>query len=204
MARGAPSSSEQALRRIAEILWACGLAMVVGLAKIPSGEVKLMNAKEALKTALTSTQFLLGRYTEDLSDADLLVRPVPNANHIAWQLGHLAAAERQLGAQIPGAAYPALPGGWAEQYGKSTASMEPPKGFHTKAQYLAELNKSRDATLAALAKMSDADLDKPTEGQMKAFAPTIGALIVLISNHTLMHAGQITCVRRKLGKPVLF
>src|SRR5581483_7580403 len=128
------------------------------------GEVKLMNARDAIKTALTSTQFMLGKYLEDLSDADLLVRPVPNANHVAWQLGHLAAAERQLGAQIPGAAYPELPAGWAEQHNKTTASIEPAKGFATKAEYLAQLNKGRDATLAALAKLSDADLDKPTEG----------------------------------------
>jgi len=163
-----------------------------------------MNARDAIKTALTSTQFMLGKYLEDLSDADLLVRPVPNANHVAWQLGHLAAAERQLGAQIPGAAYPELPAGWAEQHNKTTASIEPAKGFATKAEYLAQLNKGRDATLAALAKLSDADLDKPTEGSMKPFAPTLGAVIILISNHTLMHLGQVTCVRRKLGKPVLF
>ena len=35
-------------------------------------------------------------------------------------------------------------------------------------------------------------------------APTLGALLLLQSNHTLMHAGQFTVVRRKLGKPVLF
>jgi len=39
---------------------------------------------------------------------------------------------------------------------------------------------------------------------MAKIAPTLGALILLQSNHTLMHAGQFTVVRRKLGKPVLF
>ena len=28
--------------------------------------------------------------------------------------------------------------------------------------------------------------------------------LLLVSNHVLMHAGQITSVRRKQGKPVLF
>lgn len=82
--------------------------------------------------------------------------------------------------------------------------MDPPKGFATKEEYLSQFNKAREATLAALAKMSDADLDKPTQGNMAKFAPTLGNLIVLQSNHTLMHAGQFTVVRRKLGKPVLF
>jgi len=29
-------------------------------------------------------------------------------------------------------------------------------------------------------------------------------LLVLTANHTLMHGGQFTVLRRKLGKPVLF
>ena len=52
--------------------------------------------------------------------------------------------------------------------------------------------------------LSDTDLDKPTAGSMAGFAPTWGHLFVLVANHTLMHAGQFTVVRRKLGKPVLF
>ena len=36
-----------------------------------------MNAKDAIKNALTSTQHMLGMFIADLSDADLLVRLVP-------------------------------------------------------------------------------------------------------------------------------
>jgi hypothetical protein len=164
-----------------------------------------MNGKEAIKTALSSTQNLLGSYLSDLSDADLLVRPVPSANHIAWQLGHLIQSERQLlGPEVPGAAYPELPAGWSDQHAKTAAAMDPPKGFATKTEYLSQFTKMREETLAALSKLSDADLDKPVAGNMKQFAPTVGALILLQSNHTLMHVGQFTAVRRKLGKPVLF
>jgi len=163
-----------------------------------------MTAKDVIKTALTSTQFLMTKYIEDLSDADFLVRPDPSANHIAWQLGHLISAEQGLGKQVPGATYTPLPAGWDDQHGKNAASMNPPKGFKTKAEYLTQFNQTRAATLAAVAKMSDADLDKPTTGSMAQFAPTVGALLILMSNHTLMHAGQFTVVRRKQGKPVLF
>jgi uncharacterized damage-inducible protein DinB len=163
-----------------------------------------MTAKDAIKTALTATQKMVGSYLSDLSDADLLVRPVPVANHIAWQLGHLIRSEGSLLGQLPGAAYPELPAGWADQHNKTTAAMDPPKGFGSKVEYLSRFNKAREATLATLAKMSDADLDKPTQGNMAQYAPTLGALILLQSNHTLTHAGQFTVVRRKLGKPVLF
>ncbi len=163
-----------------------------------------MNAKDALRTALTSTQNMLGTYLGDLSDADLLVRPVPGANHIAWQLGHLIASESRMGQLLPGARYPELPAGFVEQHAKEKAAQDPPTGFTPKAVYLDLFNKVRGATLAALDKMSEADLDRPTEGPMTKFAPTLGALLVLNANHVLMHAGQFTVVRRKLGKPVLF
>jgi uncharacterized damage-inducible protein DinB len=164
-----------------------------------------MTAKDVMKSALTSTQHMLGMFVADLSDADFLVRPVPTANHIAWQLGHLIKSEHQFIAVAGGPeACPKLPDGFADQHTKQTASQEPPKGFGTKAQYLDLFNKTREAALSVLAKMSDADLDKPTAGDMAKFAPTMGSLFLLMANHTMMHAGQFTVVRRKLGKPVLF
>src|SRR5947209_5033757 len=136
-----------------------------------------MNARDAIKIALTSTKELLNWYIGDLSDADLLVRPVPSANHTAWQLGHLIAAESYLlGPQEIGGAWPELPAGFAQQHDKSTAAVDPPKGFASKADYLDLFNRTREATLATVAKLSDTDLDKPTTGNMAKFAPNLGAL----------------------------
>jgi hypothetical protein len=161
-----------------------------------------MTTRDAIKTALSGTKRVLEWYLSDLSDADLLVRPVPNANHIAWQLGHLINSETRFFATVPGVAAPQLPAGFAEQHSKATASSD--TGFRTKSEYLSLFNNVREATLAAVAKMSDADFDRPVTGDIAKFAPTAGALLLLQANHTVMHAGQFTVVRRKLGKPVLF
>jgi hypothetical protein len=164
-----------------------------------------MKASQVIETALNGTQFLTTQYLSDLSDADLLVRPVPGANHIAWQLGHLISSEIGLvRSQLPNAAYPELPPGFAEQHGKETAGQEPPKGFFNKQQYVDLFNSVREATKATVSKLSDADLDRATTGNMAQFAPTLGSFLVLVCNHTLMHAGQYSVVRRRLGKPVLF
>jgi len=163
-----------------------------------------MNGKQVIKVALDSTQQLLKWYVSDLSDADLLVRPVPGANHIAWQLGHLVEAEQMVKAALPSAKYPELPAGWSKVHSKEGAATDPPKGFATKAEYLDRFTAMRAATIAALDGLNDADLDKPTSGEMAKWAPTVGSLFVLTGNHTLMHAGQFTVVRRKLGKPILF
>jgi hypothetical protein len=164
-----------------------------------------MNGREAIQVALRSTKSLVDMYLSDLSDADLLVRPVPGANHIAWQIGHLIFSEPYLvKQQLPDVPYPDLPADFAERYGRKGATLDGPDGFLTRGEYLGLFDRVRSATIDAVGKLSDADLDRATTGQMAPFAPRLGDYFQLVANHTLMHAGQFTVVRRKLGKPVLF
>src|SRR5258708_15898281 len=107
-----------------------------------------MTGREAIKSALQSTQNLLKMYVGDLSDADLLVRPRPNANHIAWQLGHLISSEAKLTKVLPGAISPELPAGFAERYTKETSKNDNPKDFRPKAEYLSLFTRVRQATIA--------------------------------------------------------
>jgi hypothetical protein len=162
-----------------------------------------MKGTEVIQAALKGAAGLVDWYLSDLSDADILVRPVPTANHIAWQLGHLISGEAYLVKQaIPDAQFPELPAGFSEKYTKETSKSD--TGFLTKKQYLELFNKLREASIAAVGKLSDADLDRPIEGKMAQFAPKAGNLLFMTANHTTMHTGQWTVVRRKLGKPVLF
>lgn len=162
-----------------------------------------MTAKDAIKSVFKSNFYVLNQYISDLSDAEMLIRPVPGANHAAWQVGHLITAEINLLSSVPGGSPLELPSGFAERHGKETAAVEPPKNFLTKAEYLSVFKKVREQTLAKLDKLPDADLDKPNSGRLAQFAPTIGDLFLLTANHQLMHGGQLAVLRRKLGKPVL-
>lgn len=162
-----------------------------------------MNAKDAIKYSLSSNMWVLKTYLADLSDADLLMRPAPNANHTAWQLGHLIVGEVGLLAGI-GCKTATLPAGFEQKHAKDTCGNDSPAAFLKKQEYLDLFEKVREGTLAALEAMPEADLDKPTSGPLKDFAPTNGAMFLLVANHILMHAGQMTVLRRKLGKPVAF
>ncbi|MBY0524693.1 MAG: DinB family protein [Gemmataceae bacterium] len=163
-----------------------------------------MNAKDPIIYGLKSTQNMMGMYLADLSDADLVVRPAPGANHIAWQLGHLIHSEARLASIVSGAAFPELPAGFGDQHGPKTAAVDPPQGFGSKKEYLDLFTKVREASIVLAVKVNDSELDKPNTGPLAAFAPKIGDLFVLLANHSLMHMGQFSVVRRKLGKPVLF
>jgi hypothetical protein len=161
-----------------------------------------MNGIAVLQQVMDFNDFVVTKYLGDLSDADLLVRTSPGANHIAWQLGHLISAEKGIvTGQLPGAAYPELPAGFDEQHNKDATAKD--TGFPTKAQYLDLYANVRAATRAAFSKLSDADLDKPSTGRMAAMFPKLGTVLTLAANHPLMHSGQFAAVRRKLGKPVV-
>ena len=164
-----------------------------------------MNGIDVLRNSLGSSKMMIEWVLSDLTDADLLVRPVPGANHFAWQLGHLIASERSiLLEQLPSATMPELPAGFVEAHEKSTAGSDDPAAFRSRDEYVALLGKMRAATVAELGKLKDADLDRATIGNLAQFFPTLGAIFSLFSDHIMMHLGQATVVRRKLGKPVLF
>ena len=81
-----------------------------------------MGLKEAIARILIQSHEKNNLLLADLSDADLFVRPVPGANHIAWQLGHLIIQEyRQMSSQELQIEYPCLPIGVEEQHSESTA-----------------------------------------------------------------------------------
>ncbi|MDB5172681.1 MAG: hypothetical protein JWM97_561 [Phycisphaerales bacterium] len=163
-----------------------------------------MTTKEFLAEQLAPNLDMLKMTIADFSEADMLVRPTPAANHAAWQLGHLAVAERQLVNIYQPGAVPEAPAAFAAKFTKETSKVNDPAAFPKKAELLDALTSARQATIAWVKGLSDADLAKPGPEKMKGFAPTIGHLIAMTPNHTMMHVGQFQVIRRVLGKPVIF
>src|SRR5262245_8507828 len=163
-----------------------------------------MDCIQAIRSSLTISDFLVNRYLEDISDAEMLDRPVDGANHIAWQFGHLISAEQRLvNAAVPGS-MPELPAGFAERHGKETAASSNPDDFLKKDEYVRLAQEVRANTLRALDKLSEADLDKPATGRVPGFLKAAGDCFTLIGPHWASHAGQWVVLRRKLGRPVMF
>src|SRR4051812_12747094 len=128
-----------------------------------------MNAKDAARFSFTIADFMIESYLSDITPQEMLVRPVPDANHLAWQLGHLISAEcRLVDSAVPGA-MPQLPAGFAERHTKDTAKSDKPSDFLSKDEYLNLAKTVRGATLHALERISDADLDKPVTGRVPPF-----------------------------------
>jgi uncharacterized damage-inducible protein DinB len=162
-----------------------------------------MNWNELHADTLKRNGEMLKMTLADLSDADLLQRPVPGANSANWQLGHLIVSESFFVKVCSGAA-PELPAGFADRYTKETQGVSDPSQLAKKDELLRLFDRVRGAMIEFARNIKPEQLDQPGPEPIRAFCPTVGHAILLAANHVAMHLGQIQVLRRKLGKPVLF
>ena len=162
-----------------------------------------MNASDAIRQVIAFGYTVVQMYIDDLSDTDLLVRSVPNANHIAWQLGHLINGTNHMLAALgkPGFSVPA---GFEASHTRETAGSDDPAKFCKKDEYVKLMDQARTAALAGVDSTPENTFDQPGPEAMREYAPTVGSVLMLLGTHWLMHAGQFVPVRRKLGKPAMF
>ncbi len=164
-----------------------------------------MTAKDAIRHSMDMSDFVVGKYLEDLDDAAFLVRPIQGMNHIAWQVGHLISSERKNIELLKPGSCPPLPEGFDDRHGKNAHESADPKDFQTKAEYLALWKAQREATRSVLDSVTEADLASPGPESVRAYAPTVGHVLNMFGGvHPLMHVGQFVAVRRSLQKPVAF
>ncbi len=161
------------------------------------------NASQLLASGLQRNLEMLKMTIADMSDDELLVRPVESANHANWQIGHLIQSERGMIAGA-GADMPELPEGFGDRYSMKANASDGATHFDGKDLLLKHFAAVREGTIAFARSRTDADLDKPAPERMQRMAPTVADLLTLVSLHTMMHLGQVQVLRRKLGKPILF
>ncbi|WP_197442570.1 DinB family protein [Lignipirellula cremea] len=163
-----------------------------------------MSIAQQIKHELQLPNFVVDGYLKDLTDEQLMIRPHPKANHIAWQVGHLIASENSLNNMVSPDSMPPLPDGFADRHRKDMASSDNPADFCTRDEYLKVMKEQRAGTFALLDRLSDEELEQPAPAQIQRLGATVGAVIAMQSAHWMMHAGQWVIVRRQLGKEPIF
>jgi hypothetical protein len=159
-----------------------------------------MNAKDAVRCTMNTADFMVDSYLSDITPEEMMVRPAPGANHLAWQLGHLISAETRLVEAAAPGSMPPLPVGFAEKHSKETAASDNPADFFSKDEYFKLAKTVRAATLKALDNASDADLEKPTSGRLPPWIKKGIDCFVTAGGHWVLHAGQWVVLRRHLGR----
>lgn len=156
-----------------------------------------MKATEVLARTMGMGHQLASMMFDDVRDAPL-TQPTPKGgNHPLWVAGHLAWAEGGMFQLITGEANPCED--WKPLFGGGTEPVADSSKYPPFADVAAKFLSLREANIKALARMSDADLDK----QVPMFG-TLGQAFSDVSMHATMHLGQVADARRVLGRKPFF
>jgi hypothetical protein len=162
-----------------------------------------------LSATLIARQLAFGRDTVvmtvgDFSEAELLVRPVPAANHPYWQLGHLCDIEVNIVNSIRAGVLAELPADFRERFSSRQTKDDAALPGFGKEELLSLFGANREKTIALVKELTAEELDAASREDYAHIAPQLTDLLMLIVHQGMMHAGQMQVARRKLGKPILY
>ena len=163
-----------------------------------------MTCGELLSDVLARNLDFVKNTLADFSDQEMLVRACGDANHAAWQIGHITASEWRMINGIKPGAMPELPAGFVEKFSPETTKLDDATKFPKKAELVDAFTKVRQATIAWAKSLTPQQIDQPAPERIRGWCPTAGHMAAQIPVHVAMHVGQIQVIRRKLGKPILF
>jgi len=152
--------------------------------------------------AIRSSMKVIEMFAADLTPAEYLHRPVPKANCVAWTLGHLVMATRMMSAAFGVSDLPALPEGFEKRYSQKEGAPE--ASDYGETSVLIPLLSAHMELFAKAVELSSAE---KLAGALPSPHPMFGTLEELAAFaplHTAIHAGQISTIRRSLGRPPMF
>jgi hypothetical protein len=159
---------------------------------------------ELMSDFVTRNCDILKMTLADFTQDEMLARPVPGANHAAWQLGHMLGSAAHMMKSVAPGVIPESVAALGERYTGKTANVDDPAFYPEKGELLEAFGQAYGAIAEWIKTLKPEDLTRATPGRMAEFAPTVGHLALMTVSHVMMHVGQMQVIRRRLGKPLLF
>jgi hypothetical protein len=156
-------------------------------------------ANDMIVHSLSVSQKMLHRYVEDLKPEEYLHRPTPKANCTAWLLGHLILVDKGLVEGLGVKDAPSLPDGFEKKFSQKDGAPEAAE-FGDVTILMPLFDKYRTLLIGKVAALPAAELEKPSPRQHPMFS-NVAERLNYMGHHATMHIGQITIIRRSLGRP---
>jgi DinB superfamily len=161
---------------------------------------------------IASEQIALARrYTEQLLDgidmAEWFRMPAEGITHVAWQVGHLAAAEYFLVLQRVRGVRPEddelIAPAFREAFGRTSRPNGDPSRNPAPEEIRAIFDRVHAQVMRDLPNLPEADLTTVLDRPHRV-AKTKGDSLFWCASHEMLHAGHIGLLRRLLGRPPLW
>jgi hypothetical protein len=159
-----------------------------------------MTPNDLLAASYRMSAVFLHRMVDDLSPGEFERQPLPGTNCAAWVVGHLALTLRNTLRRFGAADLPAIPDEIVSKLKTTKTPAGEQCGYGDPKALLAVFDTCierlqaavRELPAGALTAASDIPVPFPTN---RAEAILFGAI------HIAMHSGQLSTIRRSLGKP---
>ena len=151
-------------------------------------------ARGQLKFVRSYTNGLIEAFPPD----KLLAQPTAGANHLLWQVGHLAKATNWAANLIDADIAP-YPEAMGKLFGTGSAPTTDASAYPPFGEVRAMFDASYDDLLGLLDSAAGKTLDEPLPDDSAYAAPNKFGLFAFTAWHEGFHAGQIACLRKALG-----
>ncbi|MFH1419132.1 MAG: DinB family protein [Planctomycetota bacterium] len=150
--------------------------------------------RNALGFARMATEGLL----EDIPEDQYCHQPLEGTNHALWIMGHIAVTDEffltEL-AQPPAAGRPA----WKELFFMGSTPKPDITDYPPLSELQAYFKDVRAGVIEWFGSQSEKELLTPLPEKLGAFSAYRAALMSTLACHEMLHAGQLTVVRKHLG-----
>ena len=153
-----------------------------------------------LQFGLETSRRMLHMFVDDLTPEERRYRICPEANCIDWLVGHLVLTEQRFHA-VFGAESPPLPPGFDVTFARDDVATRR-ADYGDTSGLMALFDQQRNITIDRVSQLNQEQLIVPLAKPHPRFS-TLGEAAVFCSIHVMMHAGQMSMIRRMQGKPPL-
>jgi uncharacterized damage-inducible protein DinB len=159
-----------------------------------------MTPNELLAAGYRMGRQVLHRMVDDLTPDEFRHQPVPGANSAAWVVGHLAVTARRTAERLGATGLPELTEEFVGRFSVTgKAAMAQPE-LGTKEELLALYDACTEKLIAAARSLPAEALTSPPP-HAGPFAANYGEAVLFGAMHVTLHCGQLSTIRRSLGKP---
>ena len=159
-----------------------------------------MNANDLLANAYATGQKLLHVMVDDLTPEEFNRQPVPGANCAAWVVGHLAVTLRDGLRRMRFPDIPDLPPGLDTECKATKQAARKQTGYGDPKALVGLFDACVERFIQAVRGLP-ADVLAGEPDFRGPFATNRAEAIQFGAMHIAMHAGQLSTLRRSLGKP---
>ena len=159
-----------------------------------------MTPNELLAAGYRMGLKMLRGMCDDLTEAEFHHQPVPGTNSAAWIVGHLAVVARRTADRLGATELPVLTEDYIAQFSTTKKPAEDQRALPGKEELLALLDVCVTKLTDALKNLPADALTQPNPAPSR-FATNYGEAILFGSLHITMHCGQLSTIRRSLGRP---